>query len=85
MSDAATVAVGFAPPAAHGARASHVGADMAAVLLEQVAASLAEAHDAGLIHRDVKPGNILVVDRGGLPSSKPGGAGCGISGSTSTT
>jgi serine/threonine-protein kinase len=35
-------------------------------LLRQVAASLAEAHDAGLIHRDVKPGNILVVDRGGI-------------------
>jgi len=35
-------------------------------LLEQVAASLAEAHDARLIHRDIKPGNILVVDRGGI-------------------
>jgi hypothetical protein len=35
-------------------------------LLEQAAASLAEAHGAGLIHRDVKPANIMVVDRAGI-------------------
>jgi len=35
-------------------------------LLRQVCGSLAEAHERGLIHRDIKPGNIMVNCRGGL-------------------
>jgi len=35
-------------------------------ILRQVLGSLAEAHRIGLIHRDVKPANILITRRGGL-------------------
>jgi serine/threonine-protein kinase len=34
--------------------------------LRQVCGALSEAHAIGLIHRDIKPGNIMVCDRGGL-------------------
>jgi len=36
-------------------------------LLRQTAGSLAEAHGIGLIHRDIKPGNIMLCERGGAP------------------
>ena len=36
-------------------------------LLIQICESLAEAHALGLIHRDIKPGNVFVTDRGGVP------------------
>jgi eukaryotic-like serine/threonine-protein kinase len=36
-------------------------------ILTQVCESLAEAHALGLIHRDIKPGNIFLCDRGGVP------------------
>src|SRR5262249_57732995 len=37
------------------ARVAHV--------LSQVAGALAEAHGVGLIHRDIKPGNIMLCER----------------------
>jgi serine/threonine protein kinase len=36
-------------------------------ILAQVCDSLAEAHALGLIHRDIKPGNIFLCHRGGVP------------------
>ena len=36
-------------------------------VLQQVASALVEAHGIGLIHRDVKPENIILCERGGIP------------------
>jgi hypothetical protein len=41
------------------ARVAHV--------MRQVASALVEAHGIGLVHRDVKPENILLCERGGIP------------------
>jgi serine/threonine protein kinase len=35
-------------------------------LVEQVCASLAEAHRIGLVHRDIKPANVMLCERGGV-------------------
>jgi len=52
--DQLVAADGPQPPA----RVAHV--------LRQVLEALAEAHGIGLVHRDVKPGNIILCERGGL-------------------
>ena len=36
-------------------------------VLSQVAGALGEAHAVGLIHRDIKPGNVILCQRGGAP------------------
>ncbi len=36
-------------------------------ILRQVLGALGEAHGVGLIHRDIKPGNIILCERGGVP------------------
>ncbi|HVR75399.1 MAG TPA: serine/threonine-protein kinase, partial [Planctomycetota bacterium] len=35
-------------------------------ILRQVCASLSEAHEMGLIHRDIKAANVILCERGGL-------------------
>lgn len=38
----------------------------AVYFLRQLCGSLREAHAVGLIHRDIKPGNVMVCERGGV-------------------
>ena len=43
----------------------HLGSDEAATLCAKIADALDYAHEHGVIHRDLKPQNILIDDRGG--------------------
>jgi serine/threonine-protein kinase len=46
-------------------RAGPLPAARAVYLLRQLCGALAEAHAAGMVHRDLKPGNILIAALGG--------------------
>jgi hypothetical protein len=41
-------------------------AERVVYILRQICGSLGEAHQRGIIHRDVKPSNIFITERGGL-------------------
>ena len=46
-------------------REGTLSAPRCVAIMSQVLAALSEAHDAGIVHRDMKPENIMLVSRGG--------------------
>jgi serine/threonine-protein kinase len=51
----------------HSEHGTHVPTYRALTILRQVAQGLAAVHATGIIHRDVKPANIVIEDRTGRP------------------
>jgi serine/threonine-protein kinase len=44
--------------------------ELAVDVVGQVLAGVSAAHDLGMVHRDLKPGNVMIVDRGGRSHAK---------------
>lgn len=53
--------------AEHAARNERIPLSRAVAILRQVAAGLGVAHASGIIHDDIKPGNIVIESRSGRP------------------
>jgi eukaryotic-like serine/threonine-protein kinase len=45
-------------------REAPIGAEQVLDIAQQVAEALADAHEHGIVHRDVKPGNVMLSERG---------------------
>jgi eukaryotic-like serine/threonine-protein kinase len=74
---------GEGPPAAQAGRARHVNLTLSREYFRSVAAALADvaealqgAHQTGILHRDVKPGNLMIDSRGHCWVIDFGLAGC---------